>query len=75
MIIMLTAVAILTLLSMNLVAMVIGVSILIPSLYFLRKAAKYDPYLWPVFLRHIQYKGYYAPFSRPWRQAKNGRIY
>ncbi len=65
----------LTFVSMNRVSIVLGVLIFAVSVYALRKAAKADPFMWPVYLRHIQYKGYYAPFSRPWRDAKNGRVY
>ena len=65
----------LTFVSMNRVSITLGVLIFAVSVYALRKAAKADPFMWPVYLRHIQYRGYYAPFSRPWRDAKNGRAY
>ena len=74
-IITLTLVALLTVVSMNIVSIAIGLLILVVSVYALRKAAKADPFMWPVYLRHVQYRGYYAPFSRPWRDAKKGRVY
>jgi len=61
--------------SANKVTVIIGLFILVMSLYGLRKAAKYDPFLRQVGLRHLRYKGYYAPFSRPWRDTKDGRDY
>lgn len=75
MIIMLTLTALLVVVSANKVSIVIGLSILLVSLYGLRKAAKHDPFMRQVGLRHLKYKGYYAPFSRPWRDSSNGRVY
>lgn len=75
MIIVLFATALLTVVSANKVSIPLGLIIFFVSIYFLRKAGKSDALMWPVYLRHIQYKGYYQPFSRPWRNAKSGRVY
>lgn len=75
MIVALGLVALMVLVSANKVTIVIGLLILAISLYGLRKAAKYDPMFRLVGLRHLKYKGYYAPFSRPWRDAKDGGDY
>lgn len=60
--------------AMNRVAFVIGFLIAVISVYGLRKMATHDPMLWPVYIRVLKYKRYYAPYSRPWRvaQSKNG---
>ena len=75
MIITLTLTALLVVVSANKVSIVLGLLIFLLSVYALRKAAKTDPFMWPVYLRHVQYKGYYAPISRPWRDSNNGRVY
>lgn len=61
--------------SMNTVSFLIGLAIGLISVYGLRKMAKSDPLMWQVYLRQVKYRGYYAPFSRPWRIAKTARVY
>lgn len=75
MVITLAASALLILVSRNTVSIVFGLIILAIGVYGLRRAAKADPMMREVYLRHIQYKGYYAPFSRPWRVANSKRVY
>ncbi len=75
MIITLFLTALLTVVSMNKVSIILGILIFMVSVYALRKAAKADPLMRPVYLRHVMYAGYYAPFSRPWRVSKNTRAY
>ena len=75
MIVTLALTALLVVVSANKVTIILGILIFLISVYALRKAAKADPFMWPVYLRHSRYKGYYAPFSRPWRDAKDGRDY
>ena len=75
MIITLTLTALLVVVSANKVSIVLGLLIFLLSVYALRKAAKTDPFMWPVYLRHVKYKGYYAPISRPWRDSNSGRVY
>lgn len=55
--------------SMNMVALVCGTLIASVSVYGLRKMAKHDPLMWPVFIRFVNYRRYYAPYSRPSRVA------
>ena len=75
MILVLCAALLLIVVSHNVVSVSLGILLLIPSMFFLRKAAKVDPLLRRVYLRHTLYKGYYQPFSRPWRVSKTKRIY
>jgi type IV secretory pathway TrbD component len=75
MIVVLFSAALLTVVSMNTVSIVLGLFILVVGVYSLRKAAKADPLMRQVYLRHIKYSGYYAPFSRPWRISKSKRVY
>lgn len=75
MILVLCAAGLLIVVSHNVVSVSLGILVLIPSMFFLRKAAKVDPLLRRVYLRHTLYKAYYQPFSRPWRVSKTKRTY
>lgn len=75
MIVVLFATALLTIVSGNIVSITFGLVICVVGVYALRKAAKADPLMWPVYRRHVKYSGYYPPFSRPWRAVKSGRVY
>lgn len=75
MVITLAAAALLILVSRNTVSITFGLIILVIGVYGLRRAAKADPMMREVYLRHIKYKGYYAPFSRPWRVGKEKGVY
>jgi type IV secretory pathway TrbD component len=55
--------------SMNTVSFVFGFLIAAISVYGLRKMAKHDPMMWPVYVRFVNYRRYYAPYSRPSREA------
>ncbi|WP_435896246.1 conjugal transfer protein TrbD (plasmid) [Bartonella heixiaziensis] len=61
--------------AMNIVAATIGLCIWVVCLYVLRRMAKFDPILSRIYIRQLRYRGYYAPFSRPFRVAKSTRPY
>ncbi len=53
--------------SLNLVAGIIGLSVWIILIGLLRMMAKADPQMSKVYLRQLDYRPYYAPRSRPFR--------
>jgi type IV secretion system protein VirB3 len=52
---------------MNTVSFVIGAAVWFASIPLLRWMAKADPQMTRVYLRQLQYRGYYPARSRPWR--------
>jgi type IV secretion system protein VirB3 len=60
--------------AMNYIATGLGIVIWMVCVYCLRRMAKADPQMSKIYRRQISYAHYYAPFSRPFREAKTKRI-
>jgi type IV secretory pathway TrbD component len=56
--------------ALNFVAIAIGAGVWIIVIGLLRMMAKADPQMSRIYLRHIGYRAYYAPRSRPARGAR-----
>jgi type IV secretory pathway TrbD component len=54
--------------AMNAVAAAIALGVWTLCIGLLRMMAKADPEMSKVYVRHLQYRPYYAPRSRPWRK-------
>lgn len=61
--------------ALNIPATVMGVFLWLVCVHFLRQMAKADPNMSQVYARQLRYRGYYAPFSRPFRKATAKRPY
>lgn len=55
----------------NKVALVAGLLLAAVSVWALRKAAKHDPFFWPIYFRYLKYRSHYKPYSRPARVAQS----
>ena len=53
----------------NLFTLVVGAALWFATLPLLRWMAKADPMMTQVYRRHLRYRGYYPPRSRPYRRG------
>lgn len=56
----------------KMITAIAGVVLFVIAYSVLRKLAKADPLLVPVYQRHITYKRVYAPQATPWRENTPG---
>lgn len=65
----------LTILTMNVFAITVGVIFWTICAFGLRKMGKADPQMSKVYMRQFSLQSYYPAFSKPWRQSISRRIY
>lgn len=55
---------------MNFVTLAVALTLWFGAIGLLRRIAKADPQMSRIYVRHIKYRAYYPPRSRPYRDAK-----